>query len=147
MSENLNDAIKSGSEAIKNNSDESTSNLDVDKIANALNDLFKDGFDLNSIISKIQDTNLTDVIVSWIGNGENKPISAEAINDLFSTDKIAEFASSLGISEESAKKALSEVIPNLVDKITNGSGDFINDLLKDFGGIDGALNKLGNMFK
>jgi len=45
MSENLNDAIKSGAEAIKNNSDESTSNLDVDKIANALNDLFKDGFD------------------------------------------------------------------------------------------------------
>jgi len=147
MNEDLNEVIKSGAEAIKNNSDEATSNLDTDSIANALNDFFKDGFDLDSIISKVKDSNLGDIISSWIGEGENKPISADAISDLFSTEKISEFAKSLGISEESAKNALSEVVPNFVDKITNNGQEFLNDLLKDFGGIDGALDKIGKMFK
>lgn len=147
MNEDLNEVIKTGAEAIKNNSDEATSNLDTDSIANALNDFFKDGFDLDSIISKVKDSNLGDIISSWIGEGENKPISADAISDLFSTEKISEFAKSLGISEESAKNALSEVVPNFVDKITNNGQEFLNDLLKDFGGIDGALDKIGKMFK
>jgi len=147
MNEDLNEVIKSGAEAIKNNSDEATSNLDTDSIANALNDFFKDGFDLDSIISKVKDSNLSEIITSWIGDGENKPISADAISDLFSTEKISEFAKSLGIDEESAKNALSEVVPNFVDKVTSNGGEFLNDLLKDFGGLDGALNKLGNMFK
>jgi len=142
--------LKNGAEMIKNNSDEATTNLDINDIVDALKNFFSTengGFNLDSIISKIQDTNFGEIISSWIGDGENKPISADAISDLFSTEKISEFASSLGISEESAKKALSEVIPNIVDKITSGGEEFLNDLLKDFGGLDGALNKLGNMFK
>jgi len=147
MNEGLNEVIKTGAEAIKNNSDEATSNLDTDSIANALNDFFKDGFDLDSIISKVKDSNLGDIISSWIGDGENKPISADAISDLFSTEKISEFAKSLGIDEESAKNALSEVVPNFVDKITSNGQEFLNDLLKDFGGTDGVLDKIGKMFK
>ena len=146
----LNELLKNGAETIKGNSDEATSNLNIEDITKALSNFFSSesgGFNLDSIVTKIQDTNFSDIISSWIGDGENKPISADAIGELFNTEKITEFAKSLGISEESAKQALSEVVPNFVDKITSDGENFLNNLLKDFGGIDGALNKLGNIFK
>jgi len=140
-----------GADIIKGNSDENTTNIDSSSITDALSNLFggKDGesIDLSSILSKISDGNFSETISSWIGDGENKPISTDAITDLVGEDKISEFASNLGINLDSAKGALADAIPNLVDKVTSGENSFVNDMLEKVGGVDGAMDMIGKMFK
>ncbi len=145
----FNDILNMGSELIKGNSDDATTDLDSNAITDALSNLLggENGIDLSSFASKLSDSNLGEIVSSWFGNGENMPISMDDITDLLGSDKVAEFASSLGLSEESAKGALSEVIPNLVDKVTSGENSIINEMLEKVGGADGAMEMLGKMFK
>ncbi len=147
----LTEIFNMGADIIKGNSDENTTNIDSSSITDALSNLFggKDGesIDLSSILSKISDGNFSETISSWIGDGENKPISTEEISDLVGEDKISEFASNLGINLDSAKGALADAIPNLVDKVTSGENSFINDMLEKVGGVDGAMDMIGKMFK
>jgi len=143
------DLLKQGAELIQSNSDDATTNLDIDSISNALGNIFggENGLDLSSIISKVTDGDWADTISSWLGSDENKPISMDSITDLLGSDKISEFASSLGLSEESAKKALSEVVPDLVDKASNGEDSLFGNILEKVGGVDGAMDMIGKMFK
>ena len=147
----LTEIFNMGADIIKGNSDENTTNIDSSSITDALSNLFggKDGesIDLSSILSKISDGNFSETISSWIGDGENKPISTEEISDLVGEDKISEFASNLGINLDSAKGALADAIPNLVDKVTSGENSFINDMLEKVGGVDGAMDMIGKIFK
>jgi len=143
------DLLKQGAELIQSNSDDATTGIDTDAISNALGNIFggENGLDLSSIISKVTDGDLGDTISSWLGSGENMPISMDSITDLLGSDKISEFASQLGLSEDSAKGALSDVIPNLVDKATSGEDSLIGSMLDKVGGVDGAMDMIGKMFK
>jgi uncharacterized protein YidB (DUF937 family) len=141
------DLFKMGAEIIQGNSDDATTNLDKDSISDALSNIFggENGFNLDSIVSKLSDSNLSEIVGSWIGSGENKPISMDAITDLIDSEKISEFASQLGLSEDSAKGALADALPNLVDKITS-EDSVIGNMLDKIGGVDGAMDMLGDMF-
>ena len=143
------DLLKEGAEIIKSNSDDATTNLDTDSISKALGNIFggENGFDLSSIISKVTDGDLGETISSWLGSGENKSISMDSITDLLGMDKISEFASSLGLSEDSAKGALADAIPNVVDKASSGDDSLIGSMLEKVGGVDGAMDMIGKMFK
>ena len=143
------DLLKQGAELIQSNSDDATTNLDIDSISKALGNIFggENGFDLSSIISKVTDGDLGETISSWLGSGENMPISMDSITDLLGSDKISEFASQLGLSEDSAKGALSDAIPNLVDKASSGDDSLIGSMLEKVGGVDGAMDMIGKMFK
>ena len=142
--------LKMGANAIQGNSDEATTELDTDSITSALGNLLggsEGGLDLSNIVSKLSDNGLGSIIGSWLGSGENEPISVDAVTDLLGADKISEFASSLGLSEESAKGALADALPTVVDKATEGEGSLVEDMLAKVGGVDGAMNMLGKMFK
>jgi len=143
------DLLKQGAELIQSNSDDATTNLDIDSISKALGNIFggDNGFDLSSIISKVTDGDLGETISSWLGSGENMPISMDSITDLLGSDKISEFASQLGLSEDSAKGALSDAIPNLVDKASSEEDSLIGSMLEKVGGVDGAMDMIGKMFK
>jgi len=143
------DLLKEGAEIIKSNSDDATTNLDTDSISKALGNIFggENGFDLSSIISKVTDGDLGETISSWLGSGENKSISVDSITDLLGMDKISEFASSLGLNEDSAKGALADAIPNVVDKASSGDDSLIGSMLEKVGGVDGAMDMIGKMFK
>jgi len=143
------DLLKQGAELIQSNSDDATTGIDTDAISNALGNIFggENGLDLSSIVSKVTDGDLGETISSWLGSGENMPISMDSITDLLGSDKISEFASQLGLSEDSAKGALSDAIPNLVDKATSGEDSLIGSMLDKVGGVDGAMDMLGKMFR
>jgi uncharacterized protein YidB (DUF937 family) len=145
----LTDLLKMGAEIIQGNSDDATTNLDADSISNALSNILggENGLDLSSIISGISENGLGEVVSSWIGSGENLPISVDAITDLLGSEKVSEFASQLGLNEESAKGALADVLPNLIDKATSGEDSIIGNMLDSVGGIDGAMDMIGKMFK
>ena len=145
----LMDLLKTGASLIQGNSDDATTGLDTGDIAGALGGLLgnsEGGLDLSSLVGGLASNGLGDVVGSWLGNGENSPISMDQITDLLGSDKISEFASNLGLSEESAKGALADALPQVIDQATSGEGGMLDDMLANVGGSKGAMDMLGKMF-
>jgi len=145
----LSTILNMGASLIQNNSDDATTGLDIDAISSALGNLIggENGIDLSNIMSGLSENGLGDIVASWLGNGENLPISAESITDLLGAEKVSEFAQNLGISEESAQNAIADALPNLVDQATSGENSLVDDLLSQVGGVSGAMDMIGKMFR
>jgi len=146
----LMDLLKVGGALIQGNSDDATTGLDVGDIANALGKLIgnnEGGLDLGALVGGLSQNGLGEIVGSWLGNGENKSISMDQITDLLGSDKISEFASQLGLSEESAKGALVDSLPQVVDQATSGEGSIMDEMLAQVGGPQGAMDMLSKMFR
>ena len=144
------DLLKMGASLIQNNSDDATTGIDTDTITNALGSILgsgESGLDLGSLVSNLANGSLGDVVSSWIGDGENAPIDTDQVEELLGSDKVEAFAEQLGVSVDSAKQALSDVLPDLVDKATSGEDSLVADLLDKVGGLDGALDLASKFFK
>ena len=139
--------LSAGANLIQQNSDSATSNLDSNQITDALGGIFGEGGGgIAQILSGAAGGGLGDIVSSWVGSGDNQAISADSITELLGADKVSQFASSLGLSEESAKNALAEVLPGMVDKMSPGEGG-LESLLASVGGTSGILGMMGKMFK
>jgi uncharacterized protein YidB (DUF937 family) len=55
---------------------------------------------------------------SWVGNGQNQPVSPNQLNSALGPDVIKNLAQRTGLSEDDLSKQLSQVLPGLVDKLT-----------------------------
>lgn len=146
----LMDLLKMGAAMIQGNSDDATTGLDTDAITNALGGLIgnsEGGLDLAALVGGLSQNGLGEIVGSWLGNGENASISMDQITDLLGSDKISEFATSLGLSEESAKGALADALPQVVDQATSGEGTIMDEMLAQAGGPQGAMEMLGKMFR
>lgn len=78
------------------------------------------GLDLAGITDKLKEGGLGEQLGSWLGDGENAPVSAEQITDAFGADKISDMASKLGVDAGSAAETLSQAMPSLLDKFSQG---------------------------
>jgi len=146
----LTDLFKVAASMIQSNGDDATSGLNVDDITNALNTLVgngQGGLNLVTFVGGLSQNGLGEIVGSWLGNGENKSISIEQITTLLGSDKIAAFASELGLSQESAAGALTEAVPQVVDQVTRGEGTIMDEMLGQVGGPNGAMEMLGKMFR
>lgn len=146
----LMDLLKIGASMIQGNSDDATTGLDTDEIASALSNLIgnsEGGLDLAALVGGLSQNGLGEIVGSWLGNGENKSISMDQITDLLGSEKVSEFASQLGISEESAKGALADSLPQVVDQATSGEGTIMDEMLAQVGGPQGAMDMLSKMFR
>ena len=94
------------------------------------------GLDFSSLVSNMlsKDGGLQDIVGSWLGDGDNEAVSGSQIKDILGGNKIAEFASKLGIDEDSAADSLAEAVPQMVDKGSTGGS-----LLDAVGGLDGVI--------
>ncbi len=144
------DLLKVAASMIQSNGDDATKGLDTDDIANALNNLVgngQGGLNLVTFVSGLSQNGLGEIVGSWLGNGENKSISIEQVTTLLGSDKVAAFASQLGLSQESAASALADALPQVVDKATAGEGTIMDEMLAQVGGSSGAMDMLGKMFR
>ena len=58
------------------------------------------------------------IISSWIGSGENAPISADQIKTTLGSERVADLAKKVGISPDRATQYLTKTLPRLVDALT-----------------------------
>jgi len=149
----MGDLLKLGATVFQqsNGSGNTGSGLDIGTIIGALSGLTgnsqEGGLDIGSIISKLTNSNsntggdLMSMAQSWLGDGENKAASTDAITQMLGQDKLAEFASKLGLSEDEAIGGLKDALPQMVDKSSSGGS-----LLDSIGGIGGAINLAGKLF-
>ncbi len=143
----LMDLFKMGASLIEGNSDSSTSGLDIGDITKALSKVIlnSDGsLDLASIVGKLSQNGLGEIIGSWLGQGENKVISSDQINELLGDEKVATFASDLGLSTDSAKQALADALPQVVDNATSGGQSIVDEMLS---GSSDPMEMFGKMFR
>lgn len=73
---------------------------------------------LNDLVGKLAQSGLADVANSWVGKGENKPISAAQLVEALGQDKVNALAQEAGIPQEKGAEVLSQVIPNVVNEMT-----------------------------
>ncbi len=116
-------------------------------IGGALGNLFGGdsggGFDLGGLVSKMMagGGSLGDMVSSWLGDGDNEPISTDQVKDLFGSDKVSAFANELGVDEDTAADTLADAVPQMVDKSSSGGS-----LLDMVGGMDGVMDMAKKFF-
>jgi uncharacterized protein YidB (DUF937 family) len=73
---------------------------------------------LGGLIDKLQQGGLGNAINSWIGHGQNHPVSPGQLGSALGPDIIKMLAQRSGMSEEEITKQLSQILPGVVDKLT-----------------------------
>ncbi|MBC7752025.1 MAG: DUF937 domain-containing protein [Candidatus Saccharibacteria bacterium] len=81
---------------------------------------------------------------SWVSNGENQQIGAQAISQVLGSDQVTQLAAKIGVSPEQIQSGVAVLLPQVINHLTP-SGDASNsaesnDLLTS------ALGKLSGMF-
>ena len=117
--------------------------LDIGSVANALIKLLpSDGSNLNigALVSQFDSSDLASMVGSWLGDGANDAIGSANIADVLGSDKVAAFASELGIGADKATEGLAGMLPELVNK--NSSGGSLLDSVGGAEGMAGFAKKL-----
>lgn len=90
---------------------------------------------VQGVVAKLQQAGFGSQVSSWLGTGENEPITPEAIANSLGHGQLADMASKIGISPDQLTAALSHALPGLVDKLSpNGQ---LQPHLADGGSADG----------
>lgn len=96
---------------------------------------------LQNLISQFDAKGLGDIIGSWISTGQNKSISADQIQNVFGSDALSGIASKLGLNVNDLSSQLSNLLPDVVDKLTPDGkipeGDILNQASDLLGGLFG----------
>jgi len=122
------------------------SNLDLQRLIPALSSLLGGdssgaGIDLGGLLGKLNSAGLSGMVSSWLGDGANQGISAAQVTGMFGEDRVADFASQLGMNRDEAAGGLADALPQMVDNASSGGS-----LLDAVGGVYGALDMAGKLF-
>jgi uncharacterized protein YidB (DUF937 family) len=73
---------------------------------------------LNGVVNQFQKQGFGDTVRSWVGTGQNMPISADEIHKVLGPDTVNELAAKLGMTPQELAAKLSTVLPQAIDKLT-----------------------------
>ena len=73
---------------------------------------------LEGVLGKFRQGGLGQQADSWVGTGQNMPILPDAMEQIFGRGGLAEIARQAGVSEADASRGLSELLPEVVDRVT-----------------------------
>lgn len=88
---------------------------------------------LAGLVQAFQKNGLGEIVNSWVSTGQNMPVSPQQIEQGLGSDVLRQLASNAGLSPQDASSQLSNLLPNLIDKLTpNGKieSDPLEQLLK-----------------
>ncbi|XZG70664.1 YidB family protein [Chitinibacteraceae bacterium HSL-7] len=91
---------------------------------------------LQGLIDKLQQGGLGELAQSWVGNGQNLPISAEQLQAVLGSDAVQQLAGQFGLDASQ----LAALLPQAVDSMTP-NGQLDNEQL-----LNQGLGMLGKLF-
>jgi uncharacterized protein YidB (DUF937 family) len=71
---------------------------------------------LSAIVAKLEQAGLGDQVKSWIGNGQNLPITADQLQQVLGSEKVKELAARFNIPVDQLAKVLAQQLPLAVDQ-------------------------------
>jgi uncharacterized protein YidB (DUF937 family) len=75
---------------------------------------------LNDLLKQLQDSGHGEVAKSWVGTGQNHPISPKDLGSALGADQISSLTSEFGLSRDELLEGLSQYLPQVVDHLTPG---------------------------
>ena len=94
---------------------------------------------LAGLVEQFQRSGLGDVVGSWVGTGQNLPISPDQLGGALGGDLLSKLTQQTGMSQGDLLGQLSQILPQMVDQVTpegrvpeGGLGD-IGAILSRFG--------------
>ena len=94
---------------------------------------------LGNLTDMLSQLGLGDQVKSWVGTGENLPVTAEQIqNTLGQNGTLGQIASQAGVSETDAAGGLAELLPGLINKLTPNGQVNAGDITSILGSLLGG---------
>ena len=93
---------------------------------------------LAGLVQQFQQAGLGQQAQSWVGRGENMPISVEQLMQVFGQGNMQQMAASAGLDEQDFGGRLAQLLPQAVDQLTP-EGEIPS------GGIDDVLGMLSKL--
>ncbi len=101
---------------------------------------------IGGFLSQLQQGGLGDAVASWVGTGQNQPVSGSQIGSALGTDVLQQLAQHVGGSSGGIADQLAQMLPHLIDHATPSGAvptaapaDLSQQLL---GALPGLLAKL-----
>jgi uncharacterized protein YidB (DUF937 family) len=123
---------------------------DADGGANALvgvlGGLLAQSGGLQGLANKFSQAGQGGAFSSWVGMGDNQPISSNQIQNVLGSEQLKALAAKMGVDPTQASQFLAEYLPKVVDKLTpegkvdptadhqQGLANMLPALLQSFGG-------------
>ncbi|WP_406167135.1 YidB family protein [Streptomyces sp. NBC_00996] len=88
---------------------------------------------LGALLDVLTESGLADQKNSWIGTGENQPVSGAQIQQALPDATLKQVAEQAGVTPDQAATQIAETLPRAVDKLTpNGEmpSGYLEDLIK-----------------
>jgi len=97
---------------------------------------------LQGLVQNFHDKGLGEIASSWVGSGQNMPISSDQIHQVLGSDQVKALAAKAGISPDAAGGAIAQLLPGIIDKLTpNGQVPAHNNVMEMVGGLLQGLGK------
>src|SRR5690349_2139656 len=68
---------------------------------------------LSNLTNSFQNAGLGNVLQSWVGTGQNLPISGEQVKQVLGAGNVADLGARAGLNESDASNALAGVLPQV----------------------------------
>ena len=97
---------------------------------------------LQGMVQSFHEKGLGGVVSSWVGSGQNMPITAGQIHQVLGSDQVKALAARAGISPDQAGSAIAQLLPGIVDKLTpSGEVPAHDNVMEMVGGLLQSLGK------
>ena len=90
----------------------------TDAIAGVLSAVLAQNGGVQGLMSKFSQGGLGEVFSSWVGTGENQPVSPSQVQSVLGSEQVQALAAKLGIDPAMASGLLAQYLPKVVDKLT-----------------------------
>jgi uncharacterized protein YidB (DUF937 family) len=77
---------------------------------------------LGGLLEQLQRAGYGEQADSWVSRGANQPISPDAMTQIFGHDGLEQISQQAGISRDEAAQGLSQLLPEVVDRMTPDGG-------------------------
>jgi len=98
----------------------------------------RSGGGLMEVLQQFQQAGLGSQADSWVGTGQNMPISPEQLMQVFGRGQVEQMAASSGMDVDQVSSGLSDLLPQLIDRVTPQGR-------VEQAGLEGALADLSRM--
>jgi uncharacterized protein YidB (DUF937 family) len=73
---------------------------------------------IEGLLAKFQQGGMGQQAQSWIGTGQNMPVSADALSNIFGHGQLSQIAQQFGIPTDQVAGGLAQTLPQVVDHMT-----------------------------
>jgi len=87
-------------------------------LVGVLGNLLAQSGGLQGLASKFAQSGQGNAFQSWVGMGENQPVSSGQVQNALGSEQINAIASRMGVDPAMASNFLAEYLPKIVDKLT-----------------------------